>query len=562
MDSSQNLTTGNPVGDINREFEEREAQDLATKLQLNYIDLSKFPINPEVLQFVSESEARSAELVPFFRSGFKLRLAAVNPEDRVVQKIVNRLEVDRFEIEMNVCSENGLNEILKHYGSKLINRKKVELKEQFDEKDGKTFEEQFIGLGDLETKLKNLQAQEALNEIEITALQVRASDIHIQPYEEKGLLRFRINGILHDICPLPKDRAEKLVSHIKYIAGMKSNIFHIPQDGHISFRANNRDVDLRVSTLPTEFFESVVMRVLDSRKGIKTFSDLGFEPHIESSIRKAIGHKNGMVLVTGPTGSGKTTTLYSMLAELNEAEKKLVTLEDPIEYHLDNVTQSQVDENSEYNFSNGLKALLRHDPDVILIGEIRELSTAKLAAEASLTGHVVFSSLHTNSALGAITRLNNLGLEYFNIAAAINAIFAQRLVRKICPHCRKKVKFDLNKHPEAKEAFSRVIEVYPDILDSLSVEVDEDGNIQYIHIYEPQGCEKCSHTGFVDQTVICETVDFSDELRARVAEGLTEIDLREFVAKTQPYYLTLFEDGFRKVLLGETTLEEVYRVAG
>ena len=551
-----------PVQDINREFEEREAKSLAEKLHLPYVDLARFPINPEVLQLLSETKAREAKAVPFFHNGFKIKLAAVDPKERAVQRIIHHWENQGYEVEVFVSSWHGFKEILRHYKSKLINRKKIKLRTHFEEDETQTLENQFLKFGDLEEQLKTLQPQEALNEIEIAALQVKASDIHIQPYEDKGVLRFRINGILHDICTLEFEKAKKLVAHIKYVSGMKSNISHIPQDGHISFRANNRDIDLRVSTLPTEFFESVVMRVLDSRKGIKSFSELGFSAVMQERIFEALRHKNGMILVTGPTGSGKTTTLYSMLAELNDSEKKLVTLEDPIEYHLDNVTQSQVDENSDYNFSNGLKAILRHDPDIILIGEIREFSTAKLASEAALTGHIVLSSLHTNSALGAITRLNNLGLEYFNIAASINAIFAQRLVRKICPDCQENISLDLEKYPEVKKSLSRVFQVYPELLERLKKENRYFDDTKSVVVFKPKGCERCSHTGFIDQTVICEVVNFDDEMKLRVSEGHTEIELFSFVRTHQRYYLTLFEDGLRKMLLGETTLDEVYRVAG
>jgi general secretion pathway protein E len=317
-----------------------------------------------------------------------------------------------------------------------------------------------------------------------------------------------------------------------------------------------------VSTLPTEGLESVVMRVLDSRKGLKSFTELGFDQFTVDLITRALKRKSGMLLVTGPTGSGKTTTLYAMLKELNSSEKKLVSLEDPVEYHLEGVTQSPVDENSDYSFSNGLKALLRHDPDVILIGEIREATTAKLASEAALTGHVVLSSLHTNSALGAISRLRNLGLESFNIASAINAVFAQRLVRKVCSHCVKKSWVDLSDHKRVSVLLKTLEAKYPNLKTSGKTKGQHEGQTGiFLEVPEPSGCEKCSHTGYSGQTAICEALWFTDQLRDAIAKEMGEQGLKE-LATVQNDSTSLFGDGLKKVILGETTLDEVYRVAG
>ncbi len=557
-----------PVQAINQAFEEREAQKLAKDLGLSYIDLVHYPLNPEVLKLLPESAAQKAQTVPFFRSGYKVKLATTQPEGIHLVKVIEAFEEKDFEVEIEVCSQTSLNAILPLYESDLINKKTVEKTEDFDERENQTFEQQFLELGHLDEKLKSLPAEKALNEIEIVAIQLKASDIHIQPYEDRAVLRFRINGILHNISDLDLGKAKKMVSRIKYESGMKSNISNIPQDGHMSFVANDRSVDLRVSTLPTEFFESVVMRVLDSRKGIKNFEELGFHRTIKERIESALRHKNGMILVTGPTGSGKTTTLYSMLSTLNDSEKKLVTLEDPIEYHLDNVTQSQVNENSDYNFSNGLKALLRHDPDVILIGEIREFNTAHLSSEASLTGHIVLSSLHTNSALGAVTRLRNLGLESYNVAASVNAIIAQRLLRRVCPHCATTMKLDLNNNPEVKSAIARLQGGYREVQMALAqkgldpVKETQNNDALVLEVPVSRGCEHCSHTGYIGQTVICEMVDFTENLRTAISENKTEIECFQLAREEHPEFITLFEDGVRKVILGETTLDEVYRVAG
>ena len=547
---------------INQDFEEKAAQEKADKLGFVYIDLAKFPINPDILSLITLEQARELKVVPYYRNGFELKLAALDPSASGLALLQEKFEGQRINVSWAVCSKRGLDRILSLYHSDILSKKTIELKHDFKENKETNLESQFLSFGDLEVNLAKLPAAESLNEIQIASLKVKTSDIHIQPYESQAVLRFRIDGILHDIAKLKMSRATKLVNYIKYEAGMRSNISHIPQDGSLRFVANDRTIDLRVSTLPTETLESVVMRVLDSRRGLKSFSELGFDDLTEKMINHALSKKSGMLLVTGPTGSGKTTTLYAMLKELNSSERKLVSLEDPVEYHLEGVTQSPVDENSDYSFANGLKALLRHDPDVILIGEIREGTTAKLASEAALTGHVVLSSLHTNSALGAISRLRNLGLESFNIASAINAVFAQRLVRKVCQHCAKKEWVDLKKHKKVSELLKTLEARYPGIKTSGKTKTEHNGEIGvFLEIPKINGCEKCSHTGYNGQTVICETLWFTDELRDAISKEMNEQDLKN-LATVQKDSTSLFGDGLKKVILGETTLDEIYRVAG
>ena len=547
---------------INQDFEEKAAQQNAANLGYEYIDLAKFPINPDILSLIPLEQAESLKVVPYYRNGFQLKLAAIDPKASGLALLQEKFEKQRMNVSWAVCSNRGLNHILSLYNSDLLTKRTIELKHDFKESNESNFESQFLSFGDLEEGLSKLPAAESLNEIQIAALKVKASDIHIQPYQAQAVLRFRIDGILHDIATLQMARALKLVNFIKYEAGMRSNVSHIPQDGSLRFVANNRTVDLRVSTLPTETLESVVMRVLDSRKGLKSFSELGFDSLTENLIGRALSRKSGMLLVTGPTGSGKTTTLYAMLKELNSSEKKLVSFEDPVEYHLEGVTQSPVDENSDYSFANGLKALLRHDPDVILIGEIREGTTAKLASEAALTGHVVLSSLHTNSALGAVSRLRNLGLESFNIASAINAVFAQRLVRRVCPDCQQKEWVNLKDHTKVGGLLKTLEARYPGIKTSGKTKGQHNGETGiFLEIPKINGCEKCSHTGYNGQTVICETLWFTDELRDAIAKEMNEQGLKQ-LATVQNDSTSLFGDGLKKVILGETTLDEVYRVAG
>ena len=286
------------------------------------------------------------------------------------------------------------------------------------------------------------------------------------------------------------------------------------------------------------------MLLIEQEEGIKSFEDLGFSEHVREKITSALQEKTGLLLVTGPTGSGKTTTLYSMLSELNSPDRKIVTLEDPIEYQIDGVSQSQVDEEQEYNFENGFAALLRHDPDVILVGEIRSRDTARLASEAALTGHVVLSSLHTNSSTGAISRLRNLGLENFNIAPTIDAVFAQRLVRRVCPHCHKTT--SLPSHKKINEAVSQLQKTFPLLSTSGSVP-------------KAIGCEQCSGTGYKERMAICEAFLMTDEIRTMILEEQSEIEILKILRKNGGF-VSLFEDGLMKVLGGETTVEELFRI--
>lgn len=557
MDTGANAKN---IDQINLSFETRDAEGRAQNAGMPFVDLLHYPLNPDVLKLVSAEWAQKAQLVPFHKNGKSLQLAVVDPKNQYIETVTHGLESEGYQLIVALCSESGFQKVFENYESDLVKRKQVEVRHEFEEGKALDFADRFKGFESLIKTLQMVPVTQALNEIEIAAIQAHASDIHLQPYESHGDLRFRIDGILHTVGEIKAEKLQHIVGQIKYEAGMKANITDVPQDGHIAFMANNRKVDLRVSSLPTEFGESIVMRILDSGRGIKSFTELGFDKVKEDKILNVLLRKNGMVLVTGPTGSGKTTTLYAMLKELNSPEKKLVTLEDPIEYHLDDITQSQVSSHGDYTFANGLKALLRHDPDVMLIGEIRDLTTAKLAAEASLTGHVVLSSLHTNSAIGAITRLRNLGLESFNVASSVNAVFAQRLVRQVCPHCAHSKVVDLRKESVFSAALDRVKLAYPDIVKSLKI-VDQDPHKIEIVAASESGCAECADTGFIGQTVIAEVVVFDEALQAKLSEDVSELELDKTVRISDPTFLTLLEDGVRKIILGETTLAEVYRVA-
>ncbi|MCF7846463.1 MAG: GspE/PulE family protein [Candidatus Gracilibacteria bacterium] len=537
-----------PILKINREFQERATRERAQKLGFEYVDIADFPINLDVLRIVSQDEARRAELFPFERVAKTLRVAIVDPERAATKALFDSLK-KRYDLEIYLCSKPGFERAMKNYEVSVLQKKTVSARETVTDTPEK-LDVNLQHFSSLESKLPDMPAKAALAEIEMESIGAGASDIHFQPTENGVTLRLRVDGVLHNVLTLSDEVAEKIITRIKYESGMRSNISDAPQDGHITVRAGDRFVDLRVSTIPTATLESVVLRILDSRRGIRTFSELGFAPHIQRKILKSLHQQNGIILVTGPTGSGKTTTLYSMLAELNTPERKLVTLEDPIEYHLPGVSQSQVNDAREYNFETGFKSLLRHDPDVILVGEIRTIATARLAFEAALTGHTVLSSLHTNSAIGAISRLRNMGMENYNIAPTVNAVFAQKLVRRVCPICHKTEPLFAARQrvPILAESLDRIASILPDqaLPETISVAA---------------GCDQCSGTGYQGLTAVCEALFVTDEVREMILRGDSPLKIREYV-RANSDFLSLWEDGVTKILDGVTTVDELQRVAG
>lgn len=525
---------------------EEQARKRAADAGLSFVDLRHFAIEFDALRLVPKDKADEAHILPFDMSGKKVRIAFYGKLSSEAKKIEEELTAQGYKVEWVLCSLDGFEFAFPQYDSPMLARHTIEVRTDVEEKEDTELTAHLQDFEKLAEKAEKITPQELVNEIELLAVGARASDIHFQPTDKGMAIRIRVDGVLHDVLDLSEKVAHGVVSRVKYDAGMKANVTEVPQDGVINIKVNNRDIELRTSTLPTPKIESVVLRVLDASRGIRSFSELGFMKHNEDKIISSLQRHNGIVLVTGPTGSGKTTTLYSMLAELNSPERKLVTLEDPIEYHLDGVSQSQVDERKGYNFDSGLKSLLRHDPDVILVGEVRTLPTAKLAFEAALTGHTVLTSLHANSSVGALSRLRNMGVEDMNIAPTISAVFAQRLVRRVCKNCCKKVV------PEGDPAISKAVErlhkIFPD------QQIPE-------KINEAQGCDMCSHTGYSGQVAVCEAFVIDDNIRKMILDGAFETEIIDYL-REKTDFVSLWEDGLLKVLSGETTLDEIRRVVG
>ena len=373
-----------------------------------------------------------------------------------------------------------------------------------------------------------------INALLTQAVKENASDIHIETYENRMVVRMRVDGVLREILEPPRSLAALVISRIKVMAKLDIAEKRVPQDGRISLRVAGRGVDVRVSTLPSGHNERVVMRLLDKSAGRLNLEHLGMDPVTQERLKELIKKPHGIILVTGPTGSGKTTSLYAALTNLNETSRNILTVEDPIEYYIDGIGQTQVNNKVDMSFARGLRAILRQDPDVVMIGEIRDLETAEIAVQASLTGHLVFSTLHTNTAVGAVTRLRDMGVEPFLLSSSLIGVIAQRLVRLLCEDCRTAYK--------------------PDHAECVLLNVDSENPPT---LYHPKGCSACNHSGYSGRNGIYEFVEIDDITRNMIHDGASEQDVENYVHQRVP---TIRQDGMRLVLAGRTSLEEVLRV--
>ncbi|MBI2042514.1 MAG: type II/IV secretion system protein [Candidatus Nealsonbacteria bacterium] len=379
------------------------------------------------------------------------------------------------------------------------------------------------------------------------AMALNASDLHLEPAEEETKIRIRVDGILQDVITIEAAVYQALLSRIKLLSGIKMNVTDKPQDGRFSI-ALPHDAEIRTSTLPAEHGETVVMRILNPKSLIE-IEALGLRKDLLALFTKELKKPNGMIIVTGPTGSGKTTTLYAFLKKVQKTEIKIITIEDPIEYHLNGISQTQVNSSKGYDFASGLKSIMRQDPDVILVGEVRDLETAQTALQAALTGHLVFTTLHTNDAAGTIARLISLGADATNIGPAVNVAIAQRLVRKICRHCGKMSKAapaDLKKIKAALKEMPKIAQLPSFIKD--------------IKLPKPQGCKECNSTGFLGRVGIFEAFQVDDEMEKYILTRPSIAALRSMAIKKG--MVTMKQDGILKVINGITTLEEVERIVG
>jgi len=533
------------LSDIDIKRKEQEAQAQAGFLNLPYIDLKGFPITPEAISLIPKTEADKLKVVGFFLQKKQARLGAVNPEDKEVEVLSQRIaEESNYKVNIYKISEFSFGKALKFYETlpKIIKTKPgLEITETVLEK----FKSQIKKVSDLKPLLKKVSTTDLVALIIAGGVSFRASDIHIEAEEDGVKIRYRIDGVLNNVAIFDNALWEKALSRIKLLAGLKLNVKAKPQDGRFTIFLTKEQIDVRAATLSTAYGEGVVMRLLMSSAASLKLEGLGLRQEDHVILSEAIKKVNGMILTTGPTGAGKTTTLYAILNELNSPDKKVITLEDPIEYKLKGINQSQVNPDKGYTFANGLRALVRQDPDILMVGEIRDLETAEIAIDAALTGHLVVSTLHTNNAPAAIPRLLSLGVKPSLLGSALNLVIAQRLVRRLCPDCKEETKLDAKTKTKIKKYLSNLPKNFKLDLDNAK-------------FYTPKGCKKCSSFGYHGRVAIMEILVINKKIQDILKDDTTEKQITDIAIESG--MLTMAQDGLLKATEGTTSVDEVFRV--
>ncbi|MDP3986314.1 MAG: GspE/PulE family protein [Candidatus Veblenbacteria bacterium] len=509
---------------------------------LPFIDLTDRELAREVVQLLPFELAENYQLVTFEREGNEVSVAMVNPGNfKAIEAIEFRARDQGWKPKYFITSPESLASAFKQYGS--LSTEVKEALTQAEEKYGDVPELE-EAKGKLEEVVKTAPVAKMVAVIFRHAVEGGASDIHIEPVQEETRVRYRIDGVLHTSIVLPRYIHSAVISRIKVLSNMKIDETRVPQDGRIRLTIGGRSVDFRVSTMPLLSSEKVVLRILDTAAGLKKFDELGFSGRTLEVVEENLSKAQGMFLVCGPTGSGKSTTLYTALNKLNDEGSNIITLEDPVEYYLEGANQTQVNSEVGLTFASGLRSILRQDPDIIMVGEIRDVETADLAIHASLTGHIVLSTLHTNDAFGAIPRLVDMHVEPFLIASTINVVVAQRLVRRICHYCATEAQVPAELVTKIKQALAELPETARALLPK-----DE------WKFKKGEGCARCNFTGYRGRVVMAEAFSNTHELQEVIVAGLNPGALRaEFKRQGM---MTMQQDGLLKVLQGITTVEEV-----
>jgi type IV pilus assembly protein PilB len=526
--------------------EELVLQCLADYYNLPYVDLDSYLIDETIVKTIPEEMAKRHTLIPLFKIGDTLTVAMTNPLNLLaLDDVRNKVKAD---VEIAISTEKKIKKAIEqHYGTaattfentlqQFVKGNMTEaLQGPSDNK--KTYD---LIMKDLSTgPMEDASAARMLDLVMIQAIRDRASDIHFEP-DEKGLrVRSRIDGFLYESLILPKQIQAALTSRIKILAEMDIAETRLPQDGNFNVKLERRGFEIRVSTFPTIYGENVVLRVLDQTSPLIRLDDLGFSEEMLNQFKQLVRKTSGIILVTGPTGSGKTTTLYALLNMINSKDKNIITIEDPVEYRLALIRQTQINPKAGITFATGLRSILRQDPDIIMIGEIRDLETSEIAMQAALTGHLVLSTLHTNDAPEAITRLVDIGVEPYLISSSVIGILAQRLVRTLCPDCKTPYQVD----PKGMSELGEIVT----------------SSQAPLTLYQRKGCKNCKQSGYRGRTGIYELLLVNEEIKKLISEkGSTQV-IREIAKKTAGLIL-LRMDGLQKVLKGMTTIEEVDRVA-
>ncbi|MBO8127352.1 MAG: type IV-A pilus assembly ATPase PilB [Firmicutes bacterium] len=534
LQSERGIRLGQALVELHYLDEQQLLEVLEYQLGIPHINLGDKLIAPEIVDLVPRETALKHKVMPVEKRGDRLVVASADPFN--VFAIDEIREATGLNVELLLATERDIEDAInRHYGVQDVAETVIQTLE--DEEEPVESEDELRQMGDEApiVRLANIIISQGVRE--------KASDIHIEPQEKDVRIRYRVDGFLREVMKTPKRTQMALVSRLKILSKLDIAERRVPQDGQIKMTVDGKEVDLRVSTMPTVYGEKVVLRILDKSSFLLDVDKLGFCPENKAKWREAMRRPYGMILVTGPTGSGKTTTLYATLAALNTPERNIVTVEDPVEYTLPGINQVSINKKAGLTFASALRAILRQDPDIVMVGEIRDQETASIAVQAALTGHLVLSTLHTNDAAGTLTRLVEMGVEPFLVASSVIVAEAQRLVRSICPAC--------------KESF----EVGRDELLEMGLSTPDDvlKGRKKVTLYRGKGCSRCSQTGYKGRMAIQEIMTLNPKIRALIAENANSDTLK--AAAIEEGMITLKEDGICKALKGETTLEEVLRVA-
>jgi len=512
------------------------AKALAKQLDIPYIKLSEAKIDPQIINMLSEDTARQYQAIPVRMESDNLYVAFASP--------LNLPAVDKIklftgcQIKQMVASEEEIDGAIDKYykvgetsKQAIVDMRMEKLKERKSRRQEAVVVEEEVG------KIEDMPVVRLVNDLIMSAINAKASDIHLEPQDPEMITRYRIDGILHDIMTIPKHIETAVISRVKVLANMDITEHRRPQDGHITIKRDGKDYDIRVSTVMAVNGEKTVMRILEKSTMLLGLEKLGLNSFDEETFRQLIAKPYGMILVTGPTGSGKTTSLYAVLQQLDSKATNIITIEEPVEYRLDRITQIQVDPGAKMSFATGLRTILRQDPDIVMVGEIRDRETAEIAIQAALTGHLVFSTLHTNDAPSAVTRLVDMGIEPFLISSTVIGAIAQRLCRTVCPQCK-------TEYEPTKEETKFLQEV--------------GYSSKKLKLVKGKGCDLCFHTGYRGRAGIFEIMKVSDGIRKLILERKSVLDIKKFATKEG--MKTLQENGLQKIVDEVSTIEEVKRV--
>lgn len=542
------------IKNIRSKSEEEQASKLADEVGLPYIDPNIIPVDSSDLSSISKEDAQKYGVAILQKEKDKMRVAITDPHSEETTAFLQELEKEKdLKIEKFVISKTSLQKLLDKYEKKELVDSLDYLQLTLTGDDLAEFEKNFKDLLDLKEKIGQISTTQSLNIIMAGAIQMNASDVHFEPQEKNTRIRYRIDGVLQDIGTIPNESSASIMNRMKMMSEMKLNVRDMAQDGQFSINIENnskdkkdKKINIRINIIPSKNGESAVLRLLDQSDVIVEIGELGLREDILEQVKSQASKPEGIILTTGPTGSGKTTTLYSLINFLNSPSKKIITIENPIEYELSGISQTQISEH--YSFANGLRAILRQDPDVILVGEIRDEETAETAVDAALTGHLVLSTLHTNSSAGSAARLLEMGIRPSMIISSTNAFMGQRLVRKLCD-CKEK-------YVPAQKTIDSLRNILSVISPNANLNLPE--KIEYL--YKPKGCTKCHNLGYKGRTGIYEVLVISKPIEEAIMDMGTEKEITRIALENG--MVTMAQDGILKAIQGVTTMDEVWRVTG